>query len=128
MDLAAENCECEIGEITEPANGSEIQLTVDADQPKTEALPGTRVTCSSDCMVEGHTGKEPTMAYALDSSVQNTADGSIDAEKRTLTVKKPGAVGVKLTATLGNATKTIKIKYTVVGAPMSPDEIGRAHV
>lgn len=126
LDLAAENCECEIGEITEPANGSEFQLTVDADQPKTEALPGTRVTCSSDCMVEGHTGKEPTMAYALDSSVQNTADGSIDAEKRTLTVKKPGAVGVKLTATLGNATKTIKIKYTVVGAPMSPDDKNEA--
>lgn len=102
LDLAAENCECELFDITGFSNET-VALGMNAE--KTITLGG-EFESTNDCMV--HKSAKPSVSYALVGSPAGAA-----LTGKTLKVTQAGRVQVRMTVELGAQTKTATATYTV---------------
>ena len=102
LDLAAENCECELFDITGFSNET-VALGMNAE--KTITLGG-EFESTNDCMV--HKSAKPSVSYALVGSPAGAA-----LTGKTLKVTQAGRVQVRMTVELGVQTKTATATYTV---------------
>lgn len=102
LKLAAENCECDLVEVTDFAD-AEIKLGMSAE--RTVTLGGD-CKHTNDCLV--HPSAEITKRYAL---AGNTAGATLTGNE--LKVTQAGTVQVRLTVGLGTQTKTATATFTV---------------
>jgi len=102
---AASHCECTLGDIKDfddiakdLVTGEELKIT----------LKGAVESHEADCMVPEHADKTPTVAYAFDGS-----HSGAELTGSELKITKAGTYKVKITVTLGEATKDKTITVTV---------------
>ena len=104
LELAAQNCECTLGDITR-FEGTTLDLQ---GQTEITVTLGTgEYTYSNGCIK--HENTQPSVAYAL---VENAAGATLTGN--TLKVTQPGTVQVCFTVTLGDQKKSATATYTVV--------------
>ena len=104
LELAAQKCECTLGDITR-FEGTTLDLQ---GQTEITVTLGTgEYTYSNGCIK--HENTQPSVAYAL---VENAAGATLTGN--TLKVTQPGTVQVCFTVTLGDQKKSATATYTVV--------------
>ena len=105
LKLAAENCECSLGNVTfadaqfDMEGAESIEITLG-----TPGYEGTSANCIK------HKNAQAVIVYAIDG--QNTAGAVLKDGK--LTVTKAGVVRVKATVTLGDRTGNATATYTII--------------
>lgn len=104
LELAAEHCECTLGDITK-FDGTTLDLQGSTEI--TVTLGTGEYTYSNDCVK--HENATPAVSYAL---VGNPAGATLTGN--VLKVTQPGTVQVRFTVTLGDQTKSATATYTVV--------------
>ena len=104
LKLAAENCECTLGNITGFEGGTpDLQGSTEI----TVTLGSGAYTYSNNCIKHGN--PEPAISYAL---LGNPAGATLTGN--VLKVTQSGSVQVRFTVTLGDQTKSATATYTVV--------------